>query len=56
MNVGNLETEYYNSVLEVTVSFLGIHRWEPDIYIGISLTTISINKNQKKNFRFYTGP
>ncbi len=24
------------SVLEITVSFLGIHKWEPDIYIGFS--------------------
>ncbi len=30
----NWETEHYNSVLEITVSFLGIHKWEPDIYIG----------------------
>jgi hypothetical protein len=30
----NWETEHYNSVLEITVSFLGIHQWEPDIYIG----------------------
>jgi hypothetical protein len=27
---------HYNSVLEITVSFLGIHKWEPDIYIGFS--------------------
>jgi hypothetical protein len=33
---GNWETEHYNSVLEITVSFLGIHKWEPDIYIGFS--------------------
>jgi hypothetical protein len=26
----------YNYVLEITVSFLGIHKWEPDIYIGFS--------------------
>jgi hypothetical protein len=32
----NCETEHYNSVLEITVSFLGIHKWEPDIYIGFS--------------------
>jgi hypothetical protein len=32
----NWETEHYNSVLEITVSFLGIHIWEPDIYIGFS--------------------
>jgi hypothetical protein len=30
----NWETEHYNSVLEITVSFLGIHKWEPDIYSG----------------------
>jgi hypothetical protein len=30
------ETERYNSVLEVTVSFLGIHKWKPAIYIGFS--------------------
>ncbi len=29
----NWETEHYNSVLEITVSFLVIHKWEPDIYI-----------------------
>ncbi len=29
----NLEKENYNSVLEITVSFLGIHKWELDIYI-----------------------
>ncbi len=27
-------TEYYDSVLEITVSFLGIHKREPDNYIG----------------------
>jgi hypothetical protein len=32
----NWETEHFNSVLEITVSFLGIHKWEPDIYIGFS--------------------
>jgi hypothetical protein len=32
----NWESEHYNSVLEITVSFLGIHKWEPDIYIGFS--------------------
>ncbi len=30
------ETEHYYSVLEITVSFLGIHKWEQDIYIGFS--------------------
>jgi hypothetical protein len=33
-------TEDYNSVLEITVSFLGIHKWEPDIYIGFSTALI----------------
>jgi hypothetical protein len=33
----NWETEHYNSVLEITAYFLGIHKWEPDIYIGFSL-------------------
>ncbi len=32
----NWETEHYNSVLEITVSFLGIHKWEPDFYTGFS--------------------
>jgi hypothetical protein len=32
----NWETEHYNSVLEITVSFLGIHKWEPGNYIGFS--------------------
>ncbi len=32
----NWETGHYNSVLEITVSFLGIHKWEPDLYIGFS--------------------
>ncbi len=36
---GNWETEHYNSVLEITrptVLFFGIHKSEPDIYIGFS--------------------
>ncbi len=40
MSVGIRETEHYNSVLEIrggTVSFLGIHQWEPDIYINPTL-------------------
>ncbi len=32
----NWETEHNNSVLEITVSFLVIHKWKPDIYIGFS--------------------
>jgi hypothetical protein len=30
------ETEHYNSFLEIRVSSLGIHKWEPDIDIGFS--------------------
>jgi hypothetical protein len=30
----NRETEHHYSVLKTTVGFLGIHKWEPDIYIG----------------------
>jgi hypothetical protein len=29
----NWETEHYNSVLEMAVSFLGIHQWEPQTFI-----------------------
>jgi hypothetical protein len=32
----NWEAEHYNSVSEITVSFLGIHKCELDIYIGFS--------------------
>ncbi len=28
----NREIEHYISVLEITVSFLAIHKWGPDIY------------------------
>jgi hypothetical protein len=28
----NWETEHFNSVSEITVSFQGIHKWEPNIY------------------------
>ncbi len=34
----NWEKEHYNSVWEITVSFLRIHKWEPDICIGFSPT------------------
>ncbi len=36
----NWETEHYDYVLEITVSFLGIHKRETDIYIGFSLAFI----------------
>jgi hypothetical protein len=26
---------HHNSVSEITVSFIGIHKWEPDIYSGL---------------------
>ncbi len=32
----NWETEQYNSGSEITVSFRGKHKWEPDIYIEFS--------------------
>jgi hypothetical protein len=32
----NWETEHYNSILEKTVLFLGIHKWKLGIYIGFS--------------------
>jgi hypothetical protein len=28
MSVGNWETEHFNSVLKLAVSFLGIQKWE----------------------------
>jgi hypothetical protein len=37
---GNWETEDYNYVLEIAVSFLGIHKSELDIYFGFSLVLI----------------
>ncbi len=35
MSVGT-GRQNYNSVLEITVSFLGKHKWEPYIYFGFS--------------------
>jgi hypothetical protein len=46
-----LETEHYNSVLEITVSFMVIHKWEPDIYIGLSPALYL-----QCNTSLYTGP
>jgi hypothetical protein len=35
MRVGTVRQNItYNSVLRITASFLGINKWEPDIYIG----------------------
>jgi hypothetical protein len=42
---------HYNSVLEITVSFLGIHKWEPDINIGFSPALIC----SVVNFRLFSG-
>ncbi len=48
----------YNSVLGITVSFLGIHKWEPDIYIGFSparLLFVSVqSKHRNSLFRYRT--
>jgi hypothetical protein len=36
------EIEHYNSVSEITVSFMGIHKWEPAfIFTGLSLAVYS---------------
>jgi hypothetical protein len=32
----NWDAEHYNYVLEITVSFLGIYKWEPGIHVGFS--------------------
>ncbi len=56
----NWETELYNSVLEITVSFLGIHTWEPDIYIGFHLAlshvqhSITVHNRDKGTNAHYT--
>jgi hypothetical protein len=45
----NWETEHYNSVLEISVSFLRTHKWEPDIYIGFSpALQLQCSKQQAK--------
>ncbi len=36
LSVGIGETEQQSSIVEITVSFPGIYKWEPDIYIGFS--------------------
>ncbi len=54
----NWETEHYNSVLEITVSFLGIHYWEPDIYLYWTLAGPSFALMLVWNFlysRFISG-
>ncbi len=33
----NWETEHYNFVMEITVLFPGIHKWEPDIWFSPAL-------------------
>jgi hypothetical protein len=49
----NWETEHYNCVLEIIVSFLGIHKWEPDIYIGFSLA-LHLQCRYSGNKRLYS--
>jgi hypothetical protein len=40
MSVGTLRVEHYNSDLGITVSFLEIHKWEPDIILDSHLPFI----------------
>ncbi len=59
----NWETECYNSVLGITVSYLGIHKWEPAIYIGfspvlhlqctMSLTKLSLGGNNDVIYKLF---
>ncbi len=48
----NWETEHDNSVLEITISFLGIHKWEREIYIeflqALPLQCVAAGKNKIK--------
>jgi hypothetical protein len=48
----NWETEHYSSVLEITVSFLGIHKWKPDIYSGFSPALHLQCASQKRTSQF----
>ncbi len=58
----NWETEHYKSVLEITVSFLGIHRWEQTLIVDThppficSVNTvqyIGCSRSHHKMYRFY---
>jgi hypothetical protein len=50
----NWETEHYNYVLEITVSFLGIHKWQPHIYIEVSPTLhLQCMGNMTQNTRLF---
>jgi hypothetical protein len=42
---------------DCTVSFLGIHKWEPNIYIGFSPCSLTQKyiRNQKQNGRIAFG-
>ncbi len=51
----NWETEHCNSVLEITFSFLEIHKWEPDIYIGFS-PALNLQCRSDKDFRPLSNP
>ncbi len=43
-----------NFVLEITVSFLGIHKWEPHIYIEVSLALhLKCMGSMTKNTRLF---
>jgi hypothetical protein len=54
MSVGTRRQNIIILFLEITVLFLGLHKWDPDIYIGI-LTgpsfAVFIKQQQKKNYR-----
>jgi hypothetical protein len=50
------ETEHYNSVLEITVSFLGIRKLEPDIYIEFSPTLHLQCRVEKRQQEKKRGP
>ncbi len=40
----NWETEHYNSVQDISVSFLGIHKWEPVIHLQCILSRLFVFK------------
>ncbi len=52
LSVGIGETEQQSSVVEITVSFLGIYKWEPDIYIGFS-PSLHLQCAISSKFSFY---
>jgi hypothetical protein len=40
--------------LEIIFSFLGIHKWEPDIYIGFSPASVAVTR-KVPGFEFLPG-